>query len=241
MPVQHGRLAGLAAVVLLSILTLGGMDGTGTWAFGTAACAASGETDGEPDGAPAGVTFAGEHLRLTAYFLDGAVRIVFSDGQERILPQVISASGVRFSDGLTTFWNKGDEAFVEWQGQEYTVRVVDPETDPWEQAKRAGVTLRAVGQEPGWLMEIYENRRVELLLDYGDTRITTRIASMEVDFTRNTTTYRVLPPTSPLAITITAEDQACYDPMSGEGFTVAVVVDFEDTGRLYRGCGRWLN
>src|SRR5690606_21381475 len=77
--------------------------------------------------------------------------------------------------------------------------------------------------------------------DYGDTRITTRIASMEVDFTRNTTTYRVLPPTSPLAITITAEDQACYDPMSGEGFTVAVVVDFEDTGRLYRGCGRWLN
>lgn len=190
---------------------------------------------------PDGIVFAGEHLRLTAYFLDGAVRIVFSDGQERVLPQVISASGARFSDGSLTFWNKGDEAFVTWDGEEYTVRVVDPETDPWERARRAGITLRAIGQEPGWLLEIWKDRRVDLLLDYGDTHIATPVASMEVDFTRGATTYRVLPPTSPLRMTIEAVDEVCYDSMSGEGFTVAVVVDLNDGDRLYRGCGRWLD
>ena len=29
------------------------------------------------------------------------------------LPQVEAASGARYSDGTTTFWTKGDEAFVQ--------------------------------------------------------------------------------------------------------------------------------
>lgn len=188
-----------------------------------------------------GIVFAGEHVRLTAYFLDGAVRIVFSDGQERVLPQVISASGARFSDGSMTFWNKGDEALLQRDGHEYTVRVVDSETDVWERARRAGVTLRAIGQEPGWLLEIRDNRYVDLLLDYGDTQLTTPVASMEVDFVRGETTYRVMPPTSPLRLTVYAADGVCYDGMSGEGFAVRVVVDINDGERVYRGCGRWLN
>src|SRR5690606_5334748 len=51
---------------------------------------------------PEGIVFVGEHVRLTAYFLHGAVRIVFSDGQERMLPQVVAASGARYSDGYVT-------------------------------------------------------------------------------------------------------------------------------------------
>lgn len=227
-------------VILLLVLVSAS---TAVVAAGLDASGATASPGAEAIGAapPDGIVFAGEHLRLTAYFLDGSVRIVFSDGQERHLPQVIAASGARFSDGSMTFWNKGDEAFVTWDGEEYTVRVVDPDMDPWERARRAGVTLRAVGQEPGWLLEIWDNRRVDLLLDYGDTHVMTPIASMEVDFTRGATTYRVLPPTSPLRMTIYAVDQACYDSMSGEGFVVTVVVDLNDADRLYRGCGHWLN
>lgn len=33
------------------------------------------------------------------------------------LPQVESASGAKYSDGTTVFWNKGDEAFVEVDGE----------------------------------------------------------------------------------------------------------------------------
>lgn len=204
-------------------------------------CAVTALGTGQVNAKEAGIVFASEHLRLTAYFLDDAVRIVFSDGQERILPQSISASGARYTDGVTTFWNKGDEAFVEWQGREYTVRVVDPETDPWERARREGVTLRAIGQEPGWLLEIRANRKLDLLLDYGDTHIVTPIATMEIDFTRGVTTYRIQPPTSPLRLTVHAANKACYDPMSGEGFSVTVTIDLNDGERLYNGCGRWLN
>lgn len=225
-------------VSLILVLACGAIGLNGSIRVAGTAAAAGTETIRAAD---EGIVFAGEHLRLTAYFLDGAVHIVFSDGQERVLPQVVAASGTRYSDGFTTFWNKGDEAFVEWNGLEYTVQVTDPETDPWELARRAGVTLRAVGQEPGWLLEISDQRRVDLLLDYGDTHITTPIASMEVDFTRGATTYRVLPPTSPLRMTIYAVNEACYDPMSGEGFTVTVVVDMNGGDRLYRGCGRWYN
>lgn len=188
-----------------------------------------------------GVIFGSDHLRLTAHFRHGVVQIIFSDGREMVLPQVVAASGTRYSDGFTTFWNKGDTAVVELDGIEYTVHVIDPATDPWEQARRAGVNFRAVGQEPGWLLEIRDHRHINLLLDYGDTRITTPIATMEVDFPHRTTTYRVFPPTSPLRLTILTAKQPCYDAMSGEGFSATAVIEINDGERVYKGCGRWLN
>lgn len=39
------------------------------------------------------------------------------DGQSAILPQVPSGSGAKYSDGQTTLWTKGDEAFVEVDGK----------------------------------------------------------------------------------------------------------------------------
>lgn len=42
-------------------------------------------------------------------------RVVIVAGRRTIdLPQTISASGARYSDGVTTFWNKGDQALFEW-------------------------------------------------------------------------------------------------------------------------------
>ena len=35
------------------------------------------------------------------------------DGRDLRLPHVISGSGARYSDGKTTFWNKGRSALVE--------------------------------------------------------------------------------------------------------------------------------
>ena len=45
----------------------------------------------------------------------GNVTITLPDG-ELTLPQVISASGARYSDDTTTFWNKGNEATIEVDG-----------------------------------------------------------------------------------------------------------------------------
>ncbi|AIJ10144.1 MULTISPECIES: MliC family protein [Edwardsiella] len=43
------------------------------------------------------------------------VRLVL-DGNALTLPQTLSASGVRYSDGRYTFWSKGEGAFVERDG-----------------------------------------------------------------------------------------------------------------------------
>ena len=56
----------------------------------------------------------GRDLVVTFYTAD-PVRVVIVAGRRRIeLPQALSASGARYSDGVTTFWNKGDQALFEW-------------------------------------------------------------------------------------------------------------------------------
>ena len=39
------------------------------------------------------------------------------DGNQLTLPQVVSASGARYSDGKYTFWSKGNTAFIERNDQ----------------------------------------------------------------------------------------------------------------------------
>lgn len=48
---------------------------------------------------------------------DGAAAVTFPDGKTLTLPQVISGSGVKYSDDKTTFWTKGEGAFIEVNGK----------------------------------------------------------------------------------------------------------------------------
>ena len=56
---------------------------------------------------------------IQAIFYKDKVDITLSDGRNMILPQVISASGARYSnaDDSFIFWNKGDGAFIEEGGK----------------------------------------------------------------------------------------------------------------------------
>ena len=56
-----------------------------------------------PDGTSLDTVFDNDAQTVTVTLPDGTVT----------LPQVESGSGARYSDGTTTFWNKGDEALVE--------------------------------------------------------------------------------------------------------------------------------
>ncbi len=44
------------------------------------------------------------------------VVVTLPDQEAMTLPRVESASGARYSDGITTLWNKGDEVMVEVDG-----------------------------------------------------------------------------------------------------------------------------
>ena len=57
-----------------------------------------------------------EDYRFTARFESDMAVLGLPDRELR-LPQVVSGSGARYSDGETTFWIKGDEATLEIDGK----------------------------------------------------------------------------------------------------------------------------
>ena len=59
-----------------------------------------------------------ESLRFTARFENEAAVLTLPDRELR-LPQVVSGSGARYSDGKITFWIKGDAASLEIDGKTY--------------------------------------------------------------------------------------------------------------------------
>lgn len=103
----------------------------------------------------------------------------------------------------------------------------------WETARAAGVDFRAIGQEPGWIVDIYTQDKIVALLDYGETRI---------EFPRGEPTYPVEGATrfesqvDGHTLAITYRRAPCEDAMSGEAYpsAVEVVVD----GRTLTGCGK---
>jgi putative lipoprotein len=103
----------------------------------------------------------------------------------------------------------------------------------WDGARAAGVDFRAVGQEPGWIVDVYTQNRIVLLLDYGETLI---------ELPRAEPTYPVEGATryetqgGGHSASITIRRAPCEDAMSGEAYpsTVEVVID----GRTLQGCGR---
>lgn len=223
---QHRPVSVLLGVLALCGLLLGVLISTASF---TVAWSAPGSI----------TTFASESMRVTAHFDVASVELHIADGRKVVLPQEISASGARYTDGSIVFWNKGDEVYFVLDGNEYSLRAIDPWTDPWERAKAAGMNFRAVGQEPGWFLEIRDEWFIELVLDYGQTRVTTPIGKPLVDAKTGTTTYRTESPVSPLDVTITIQDEVCYDSMSGEPFTASVIVQLGG-GATYAGCGRAL-
>ncbi|MBN2565345.1 MAG: MliC family protein [Candidatus Eisenbacteria bacterium] len=76
---------------------------------------ASGIADGKPAAGEVYVCSSGETLRV--YPVADWEGVVLSiDGELRVLPRSVSASGARYSDSTVVFWNKGDEAFVDVDG-----------------------------------------------------------------------------------------------------------------------------
>ncbi len=103
----------------------------------------------------------------------------------------------------------------------------------WGEARAAGVDFRAVGQEPGWLLDVYTAGSIKFVWDYGENY---------AEFGGVTPTYpqegatRYEASSDGVSVIVTIRRFPCQDAMSGEAFpsTVEVVVD----GRTLNGCGR---
>jgi len=145
------------------------------------------------------------------------------------LPHVVSASGARYSDGSSTFWNKGREATFEQDGRKQTCR---ERREPWQEAADRGVDFRAVGQEPGWFLEIDREKQIRLVYDYAEHELITPVPVPAMKGT--STVFDVTTESKHLLIQI--DEMPCTDAMSGEVFSRAVRVTVD--ARTLRGCGR---
>ena len=102
----------------------------------------------------------------------------------------------------------------------------------WHKAKLRGVAFRAIGQEPGWLLEISTGSQILVVTDYGQSRVSYDYVEPNIDQKARFTEYQ-LP-----ELTIQIEGIACQDVMSGEQFEVSVRLQYPN--RLLKGCGRAL-
>jgi len=103
----------------------------------------------------------------------------------------------------------------------------------WGEARANGVDFRGVGQEPGWMIDIYTQGRILLLLDYGETLAEFPLPAPSYPV-EGSTRYETQADGKALVVTI--RRFPCQDAMSGEAFpsTVEIVID----GRTLNGCGR---
>jgi len=103
----------------------------------------------------------------------------------------------------------------------------------WHKAKLRGVAFRAIGQEPGWLLEITNGKEILLVTNTGQDRNSFPYVEPQEDKAARKTVFQVNDDTSVLI-----EGKPCSDTMSGESFEVTVTLTQGD--KKLKGCGRAL-
>jgi uncharacterized membrane protein len=238
--------AAAAALLLVALPTLTGCDRGGDEPAAEAAGDPAAPAPSAPpaDAAPAdvpppaGVLRAyvwecdgGITLRMKNLYRENAITLEMHEGPRR-LPQVVSASGAKYSDGSLTFWTKGDTATFERQGGTPVhcreLRAQSLLAD----ASARGVLLRGIGNEPGWTVEVGPGTRVVYVTGYGQERHEFESTTTHGGDGPGPRTY--LGEAGADRIRVTVAQEECQDDMSGETFDHRMVV--EHGGRSYRGC-----
>lgn len=152
---------------------------------------------------------------------------------EVTLPQVIAASGTRYQGEGYTFWSKGLEALLEGPGIAYDGCQGREASTPWDEAGMLGYDFRAVGQEPGWVVEMDFEGRTRVAANYGERRF--EFATPDRVFEdRGVTSYTAH--ASGVDLRILVDETPCTDIMSGEEFPVTARLRID--GEEFSGCGR---
>lgn len=154
-------------------------------------------------------------------------------GAYQVLSMTPAASGARYQEGDTVYWNRGEFATFEFAGRRFVDCRSNPSKAPWADAARRGVTFRALGNEPAWYVEVFPDR-LAIVTELGANRTELPHGGPVVEGGR--TTYRA--GEQGREATLVIERRACTDSMSGEGFEAAARVEFRS--RTWAGCGRFL-
>jgi uncharacterized lipoprotein YbaY/uncharacterized membrane protein len=172
---------------------------------------------------PSGTVMWCGGVRIAVRF-DDAGAVLHSGGGQWSLTRQPSASGARYvaaDEPTTSWWNQGERAQLTIAGRDHPeCRLAFPD-QPF---------LRALGNEPGWLLELGD-AAATLVTDYGQQRVTLPLAVAASSAIHTLHVGR----DAGRRLAVTVHDRPCTDTMSGAAFPYAVEVELDGT-RL-SGCG----
>lgn len=149
------------------------------------------------------------------------------------LPAVSVAQGTKYTDGAFELWIDAEQARLGDAGSVLLSCRNDRRRAIWERAKLDGVDFRAVGNEPGWHLEILEGSRILLVAGYGESQVELPLPEPTVDAETRITRWDA----GELVLEVLGHP--CRDSMSGESFEATVVVIWGE--QTLQGCGRALH
>ena len=108
--------------------------------------------------------------------------------------------------------------------------------DVWERAKEEGVQFRAVGNEPGWMVEVRDDKKIEFVNDYGSLEIKAPVDDLWLGPAGEDKIYYI--ENDVIQFQVIIMKKSYQDTMSGEVFPYQVRVVFPS--KSYVGGGRLL-
>ena len=148
------------------------------------------------------------------------------------LSQTDSASGSKYNsqNETVTFWQKGDSASLEFNGQRYSN--CEKVTVQQATTKRNSIELpfTARGNEPGWMLRM-SAEQIELTTDYGKNTISLPTPQVKQILGG----YQFHTKNDAHSATLNVHKKLCYDSMSGRPFPAYVTLELD--GETLPGCG----
>lgn len=178
--------------------------------------------------------FRNDLMDLELLYVDGKL-IINNGDQEIALDSSVSASGAKYEKGELMFWSKGNDGLLEIKGE--LISFSDEKYDPWQIAAENGVDFRAVGNEPGWFVEIRDDTEVKFVGDYGETEIQARVNDVWVGPAGDDKIYYIDSPIVKFQVILIKKQY--IDTMNGEKLPYQVRIIFPDES--YTGGGRLLS
>ena len=147
---------------------------------------------------------------------------------------------IRFEDRAIP---AGENVTLEIGEQHYQHCKNDRYAAIWEHAKLTGVQFRALGNEPGWILELGENNRAVLSANYHQVVVEAPMQDPENNQSGRhsryqLTTFPAAKDEAGTALQIDIWAETCLDSMSGEQFETRVTVKM--AGAEWQGCGKSL-
>lgn len=167
-------------------------------------------------------------MEIAAFRADGQVQLHLPGFRETLAPGERSG---HYGSGQIRIAFERDGAELTIAGTAYACEPKDWGAS-WQRARDRGVVFRAIGQEPGWHLEVVPGGDLALVLDYGERTLTLPAPELDIldDSARG---YQGQ--AGDRLVLVVIEDRVCFDIMSGEVFPVTVTVGVDD--ERYRGCG----